>query len=150
MLAPLDPFTVTPWLVDLLTAMAFGLPLLCLGGAYRQTPEAERLAADIAAAIAATVYVKDGVLVQLTHKVVADIIGVTKADLSHMLAARKPLNILRFASPEMPPEFWDALLEVRALQRGGLYVKPAVVALLKVVQPKMVKMAARAAERKLA
>jgi hypothetical protein len=111
--------------------------------AYIPTNESVRLAHDVAAAIDAT----------MPRKVAADLIGVSEADLSHMLAGRKPLNILRFTSPPLPEEFQHALLEKRSLRVGGQYIQPELVTLLHgvaTVRKHMAKITAYIAERKRA
>lgn len=117
--------------------------MLCLLIPYAPTEESTRLAHDVAAAIDAV----------MPRKAAADLIGVSEADLSHMLSGRKPLNLLRFTAPPLPESFWHALMERRALHLGGMYVKPELVTLLQSVaslRKRMARVTAYVTERKTA
>jgi hypothetical protein len=123
-----------------LSYVAVVMPMLLFPVRYTPTDESTTLAADVAAAIDAT----------MPRKLAAQLMGVSEANLSHQCSGRKPLNLLRLV--DLPPEFWHAFLRRIASRLGGLYVEPAMVMLLngaaKLKKP-MAKIAAESAERKV-
>lgn len=88
--------------------------------AWSPDDDARSFAADVRDAIDATV----------TRKVATDLMRLTsEAQLSEQLSCAKPLNVFRLTA--LPDAFWDALLERQAARRGGVYLPPGVVVLLK-------------------
>lgn len=102
------------------------MTLLSFLAAWVPTEKARTLARAIADAIDAT----------MTRKDAADRMRLTnrngepnEALLSEQLSCQKPLNLFRLA--EMGEAFWDALELKLAEYRGGLYLTPGTVAVLR-------------------
>lgn len=86
---------------------------------FRADTAARLFAQDVAAAIDAA----------LTRKEAATVMGIREALLSEWLAASRPLNAFRLLA--LPAAFWNELLKRLARRRGGAYLEPEVVTLLK-------------------
>lgn len=121
-------------------AYLIGIAPLLLMPNYQHTEEATRMAAKVLDAIDRTV----------GRKQAAVLMEVSEPNLSHQGAGRKAMDVRRLV--KLPQEFWDALLERIAEDSGGMYLKKAVVSVLRgageLRKPRMAK--AYAAERKSA
>ena len=88
--------------------------------AWSPDDRSRALAIDVLAAIDATMTRADAVdRLRLANE----------AQLSEQLNCRKPLNLFRLAP--LPDVFWDEFLDRLATRRGGLYIPPIAVLVLK-------------------
>lgn len=102
--------------------------------------------------------VRDAIDAVLTRSEAASLMRLTNkneqpnvAELSAQLNCQKPLNVFRLTA--LPDAFWDALAVRQADRRGGMYLAPPVVELLRgaaKLGPKRMLKVSPSAERQIA